>query len=1853
MRTKHLPLWMLGGITLGVLNARTVKAQIIPDTTLPTNSSVVSGCKICTVTGGTERGVNLYHSFRSFSVPTGGEVFFSNRPQVENILMRVTGDSISDIDGLVRANGNANLFLLNPNGITFGPNARLNIGGSFVATTAASVQLPDGSEYSATNPQAPPLLAVNLVPGVQYGARSAGSTITNRGNLSAGKDLTLAADRLDLRGQLQAGKNLTLLAGDTVMARDSAMVPFVAAAGGNLLVQGDRGIDIAALSHPGSLFGAGGNLVLRSDSTVGGDARFSSVGNFTVERLDGSVGSLFSPNDPIILSDGDVTLGDYTGASLHVLAGGSVTLGNVTITGTGAVDSTINPGNKSFFNGSKTYADLASFNLTDYKATLNNDGSVKSVDPVAVPMTIDGSKQATLDVRSGVDWTLLGGLPTSPVIEGSISPLPLSGQASRADITVKGDIKVNEPAGLVLLTNQFSSNTLPGTITLQGNVNTSSSGVILGNGGDIRVYGQGDIAVGSIDPSKDIELNSSSTRNDVGSGNGGAISFATNSGNITNNSRLNSRSESSSRLDKTGNGGAISFATNSGNITLIDSTQYSYSYSDSSSDSSYYAGNGGAISFAANSGNITLTNSGLGSNSTARYGNAGNGGAISFATNFGNITLTNSGLESNSIIIGGKSGNGGAISVATNSGNITLIDSSLRSYSSTSENVIVGGYGSSGNGGMISVTTNFGNIALTNSDSNSSSSALSLGSSSDFDSSGNGGAISFATDFGNITLTNSKLQSYSYSYSDKAGNGGTIHIRANGGKIIGNDSTLRSFAVAQKGGSGNGGSVILEASSDISISGLTINTISSGDQTGDVQIKSLSNLLIDQVQILTAQEVEVCLENSCERYPDQDITQYPPRSPRRSDLSLEGKFRKINLDSKGQAGDVKVTSLGNLTFSNSQIQSDTRGSNSAGDINITSSGIINFNNSQITSNTSGIGNSGNINIDAPEVKVTANSQIRAETKPGSTGLGGNIKINAPTAVNLTRENNQSPVISVVTNGAGKSGNIIINTPNLTLSNAAEITATATSTATATEGGSVTLNTSKLNLDGGKVGVFAETNGKAPAGTLNLNPYGADSTLNVLLAPGSVISASTNSSGKGGNFNLIAPKSISLVGQGTLSVETTGKNTSPDEQSGDAGTMTILTENLTLSDGVKLLATTSNTGNGGNIGITANTVNLSQGAQISTTTTGENTPSGKKSGRAGSITIDARDQFTLTGTGSSSNNLNNTGIYAGTGSKSTGNAGDITINAPKVNITANSQIRAETQPGSHGDGGSITINAPTSVALNRIDDGVPVVSVETSGAGKAGNININTPKLTLSNSAKVTATATAASTATEGGSVTLNASNLNLNGGKVGVFAETNGQAPAGTLNLNPYGAESALNVDLTPGSVISASTTSSGKGGNFNLTAPKSISLKGQGELSVKTTGSGDAGNLDIFTQNLTLSDGVQLLATTSNTGNGGNIGITADTINLTERSRISSTTTGENTPSDKQSGRAGNITANVGKQITLTGTGSNFTDLNDTGIYAGTGPQSTGNGGNIDITAKPNTRPPITLRNGAKITVDSEGTGDGGNIKLNTPDRITLDTRAYLNATTTSGNGGNIDIDPDIVLLRRNSQISTSAGKNNGGGNGGNIAITTDFLIGGPLSENNDISANAYSGSGGRVTVNANRIFGFIEAPPGIRNTPLSDLAASSELGVNGTVVLNTLNVDPSQGLGELNLAPVDSSNLIAQSCATGKQFSLNENKFVVTGRSGLPASPEDIVRSSRILTELGTTETTDRLANDSPNPNISRQTTSSPSISPPTMIEAQGWEIGSNGKVQLVAQSTNPPPSPNQSPRLPCLQNLQSLRP
>lgn len=480
-KTWRLTQWQLGlagGLTLGgaiAFGANPTLAQITPDTTLGTEPSMltpnveIQGLPASLIEGGALRNTNLFHSFGEFNVGEGQRVYFANPTGIENIFSRVTGTHSSDILGTLGVNGSANLYLLNPQGIVFGPNAQLDVAGSFVASTANSVVFGHGVEFSATNPQAPPLLTINVTPGLQSGANPQPATISNQGNLAVGQDLTLKANTLELQGQLSAGRDLTLQATDTLRMRDSGVTPFIAAAGGQLRIEGINSLDIFALNHPESGLFSGGDMVLSSRNPVRGDAHYTSGGTFTIKHLDGTPGVLLSPEDPVIRASGDVILGGYQGASLHILAGGSVTIpGGVVILGPDPL------------NG-----------ITE--AITLSDGTTVS---------INGRTQPTLDIRAGTTAVGTPGLTTSPLIPSTLTMLPPqdTGTPTSGNIIIGG---ILNPGGVVFLTNQYQPNpSLPGGAIivngLQGVPGAIITGSTSGDGGSVTIDSRGSIAINDL-----------------------------------------------------------------------------------------------------------------------------------------------------------------------------------------------------------------------------------------------------------------------------------------------------------------------------------------------------------------------------------------------------------------------------------------------------------------------------------------------------------------------------------------------------------------------------------------------------------------------------------------------------------------------------------------------------------------------------------------------------------------------------------------------------------------------------------------------------------------------------------------------------------------------------------------------------------------------------------------------------------------------------------------------------------------------------------------------------------------------------------------------------------------------------------------------------------------------------------------------------------------------------------------------------------------------------------------------------------------------------------------------------------
>ncbi|MHC0068619.1 two-partner secretion domain-containing protein [Nostoc sp. UIC 10890] len=194
------------------------RSQIIPDSTLPNNTSIKLENNTRIIDKGTTVGGNLFHSFKEFSIPTGSTAYFNNSMDIENIIGRVTSNSASSIDGLIRANGSANLFLINPNGIVFGQNAQLNIGGSFISSTANSIKFADGFQFTGRDSQTTPILTISTPIGLQFANNSEAIRVEGIGHSVIGSRFSPAVGQNASTGlRVQPTKTIALVGGNVIL----------------------------------------------------------------------------------------------------------------------------------------------------------------------------------------------------------------------------------------------------------------------------------------------------------------------------------------------------------------------------------------------------------------------------------------------------------------------------------------------------------------------------------------------------------------------------------------------------------------------------------------------------------------------------------------------------------------------------------------------------------------------------------------------------------------------------------------------------------------------------------------------------------------------------------------------------------------------------------------------------------------------------------------------------------------------------------------------------------------------------------------------------------------------------------------------------------------------------------------------------------------------------------------------------------------------------------------------------------------------------------------------------------------------------------------------------------------------------------------------------------------------------------------------------------------------------------------------------------------------------------------------------------------------------------------------------
>ncbi len=698
----------------------------------------------------------------------------------------------------------------------------------------------------------------------------------------------------------------------------------------------------------------------------------------------------------------------------------------------------------------------------------------------------------------------------------------------------------------------------------------------------------------------------------------------------------------------------------------------------------------------------------------------------------------------------------------------------------------------------------------------------------------------------------------------------------------------------------------------------------------------------------------------------------------------------------------------------------------------------------------------------------------------------------------------------------------------------------------------------------------------------------------------------STTGAGGGVIAVAGKNINLTEQSIVQADTLGDR--------NGGEISFVGENIGINES-NIRANTYSSGNGGQINLVANNINITFEKDNAVSTQASST------GDAGNINLVANNNITF----------ENSGME--TAAWGTGKGGQVNLVANN-NITFENNSGLDTKAWGTGDAGNINISA-NSFSVQKSSGFIS--STERNSTAKAGDINIQVAgSMVVGNYAGITS-----QTVTDNvGKVNISAKNLQLFDYS-GINSRTAKPGKVGEINIQVADSLEVRSAEIN--------TVSSGNGdaGNINISA-NSFLLEGGIKSYAEEYSRGNAGDINIRVGDSFVIKGASIVSDTVN-GNAGNINISANSLQIEDLGMFSRAI---------DTGSPGDINIQVAGSFISKGTGittdiysvgnagkinisANALQMDGSTFNSITGENATGNAGEINIQANR-----VDLRNGSFINTEVSGKGNAGNINI-VADNIQLDTGSGINANTRTGQGGNIGLEiGNLLLLRRGSFISATAGTAQQSGDGGNITINapSGFILAVP-NENSDITANAFNGTGGRIDINSLGIFNFTQRSredlvrelgtdnPNLLNTQqllTNDIAAFSLTNptLSGQVTINTPDVDPSKGLLELPIVLTDTLNLIAEtSCGAiaSTDSDTQKSSFTITGRGGLPPSPYEPL-------------STDVIWSDNRIPNIApQQRSEKPSTKPATaydavkIVPATGWVFDGKGNVTLISHTSN----------------------
>lgn len=721
-----------------------------------------------------------------------------------------------------------------------------------------------------------------------------------------------------------------------------------------------------------------------------------------------------------------------------------------------------------------------------------------------------------------------------------------------------------------------------------------------------------------------------------------------------------------------------------------------------------------------------------------------------------------------------------------------------------------------------------------------------------------------------------------------------------------------------------------------------------------------------------------------------------------------------------------------------------------------------------------------------------------------------------------------------------------------------------------------------NIYDAKIGADTYSSGNAGSITINADTVsllGEDTRLRPNGLPSVRLASNSFNEGDGGQITVNAREFTASGSVGILSLSDTSRSfaVTPDTQYGAGGALIFsIRERMTVEKGTQILTLSLSDGRAGNIDIKAGEVLL-----IDEEVLPRNAPitalvsNSYADGDGGDITIETGQLSVLGRTVVLSNSLSNGSEF--------GEGGNISVDADTVYLENGATLSASTY--SDGNSGDLTIRANELTLVGKADEttaGNNLVSTISTGTffgeGAGGDLLLEVGLLAMRQAAQINAGTFDAGNA---GELTVTASDRVEISGSFESSPEAGRRFSTGIFN--------------------SAESGSSGNGGNITLTTPK-LAIYDGGTLSARTAGAGNAGNIKVQASEITVADPVidpfdesvsGIVASVSKfaSGNGGQINIESDRLRVYNGGQITASTDG--------AGNAGSVQIRSGI-IDVEGTSQ------DGRFNSSIASRSTTNfdAGSVDIVSST-----FKVKDNGLISVSSAAGGNAGNLSVATR-------TAYLNngrveAEASSGSQGNVTIQAtDLLLLRQGSVITTNATET---ATGGNIVLSAPIIVG---LENSDISANAIEGDGGNIKLVTQGLIGLEFRD---QLTDQSDITASSELGVSGTIELESPNAEADSGLVELPENLEDASNQISASCAarTG-------NQFVSTGRGGLPDDPFNILTSNEPwqdfrMVEQGTRGIGAADAAQSPQ-----------HVATETIQEAGQWKVNEGGEVELLASST-----------------------